>query len=194
LSAIKKLVLSLGLLAFVLPVVSVAGTGTASAGLSARRACTTDNPGTELITANGFRLAICAQVWYPDGPATSARGVVVMHTYKRSGTSWVDSTAQSITLNKAELLHNGAHALYFGQDVTNAGSVPDGANTCRVNGAAGSLISCSVPRTGRVSYYSTAWQGVAQNYTVRVTQASFRDASGQPHTWNDPSSLVSVID
>ena len=53
--------------------------------------------------------------------------------------------------------------------------------SCRVNSPSSSQIACSVPNTGRVAFYSTAFNGVAQGGQLEVYKVSWRDDVGQPH-------------
>lgn len=174
-SAIRKLLLPLGLLALVLPVVSVVGTGTASAGLSDRN-CANFPP------SNNRQLSICVQVWTSDSGIAQSRGVVVMHSYRLVSGGRVDSVAQSITVNSASFYAGGTLRNNFGQDVS--------PTTCRVNGPSSSLITCSVPNTDRVVFYGPGWNSYAASYAATVWRVSFRDDTGVPHVYDVNNSLL----
>ena len=170
-SAIRKLMLSLGLLGLVLPVLTVVGTGTASAGLTTPPNCHDYN------TTNNRQLSVCVQSWQSDAGAAQSRGVVTMHSYllvngRRAG----DVVSKSITINRAFFSPGSAALIAFGQD--------NGSGTCRVNSPSGSWITCSVPNTARVQYYSTAYPGHASKYVTTATRISFRDDTNTPHTWD----------
>jgi hypothetical protein len=118
------------------------------------------------------------------GP-TVTRGVVEMHTYKLLGgiNDWVDSTSQSITLELAGVDccgnapwpdgGNWRRVVNYGQQL--------GATTCRVNGSGGS-VSCSVPNTYRVAFYSPQIGAPNFNTFVNVARTvSWRDDRGVAH-------------
>jgi hypothetical protein len=81
--------------------------------------------------------------------------------------------SQSITLNDAILYSNSSIGKFYGIDY--------GPGTCRLNGAAGPVSSCSTPNTAAVSYYGAAYNGFGSIYTC-VFKVSWRDDRGVPHT------------
>jgi hypothetical protein len=170
----KRALLSLCLLSVMVAGLTVTGAAPASAGLSPTRTCKNFDTGDEIR-----RLSICARIWFND-TINQSRGVLEMHTYILVNGHWTDVTSQSITVNFASF--NGYDNLGILQFAFGFGnSLPSGGTTCRVNGPSGN-IACSVPNTGRVAFYSRAFNGTAPNYIVNVSEVSWRDDRGQPHT------------
>ena len=92
----------------------------------------------------------------------------------------IDRTSQSITVNQATfwpMNAAGKAIIPAGMDFGNDFS----SRSCRVNSPSSSQIACSVPNTGRVAFYSTAFNGVAQGGQLEVYKVSWRDDVGQPH-------------
>jgi hypothetical protein len=173
---LRRVLLSLCLLMMSVAGLTITNATPASAGLSpiAGRKCM------NFDSSNNRRLSICARGWVPDDGAYQWRGVVEMHTYILVNGHPVDRTSQSITVNQATFwpTNSAGTALFpsgidFGQDF--------GSNTCRVNSPTSSQITCSVPNTYRVAFYSKAWNGVAQGLKMDIYKVSWRDDVGQPH-------------
>jgi hypothetical protein len=174
---LRRALLSLCLLTMSVAGLTITNATPASAGLSplADRECM------NFDSSNNRRLSICARGWVPDDGAYQWRGVVEMHTYILVNGHPMDRTSQSITVNQATFwpTNSAGTALFakgidFGQDF--------GSNTCRVNSPTSSQITCSVPNTYRVAFYSKAWNGVAQGLKMDIYKVSWRDDVGQPHT------------
>lgn len=165
------------LLMFAALVVGIAGAPLLS-GNAAAAAPTTSYLSTRICedynTGDDLRqLSVCVSIWVNDTPGQS-RGVVDMHTYKLSqGQRVGDSVSKSITLNYAAFVPNTAPTrIDYGADEP---------NKCRLNSASGPVNSCSVPNTSRVTFYSTAFNGIAQSYEHCVNRVSWRDDRGQAH-------------
>ena len=173
---LRRVLLSLCLLTMSVAGLTITNATPASAGLSpleGRKCMNFDS-------SNNRRLSICARGWVPDDGAYQWRGVVEMHTYIWVAGHLMDQRSQSITVNQATFWPTDANgtALFpngidFGQDF--------GSNTCRVNSPTSSQITCSVPNTYRVAFYSKAWNGVAQGLKMDIYKVSWRDDVGQPH-------------
>jgi hypothetical protein len=179
---LKRVRISLCLLMMSVAGLTVAGAAPASAGLTPGRNCANfDDP-------DGRRLSVCARGWVADGGAYQWRGVVEMHSYILVNGHPVDVTAQSITVNQATFWPMNADGkaiipggIPFGQDQQ---------QRCRVNSPTSSQITCSVPNTGRVAFYSPAFNGVAQGGQLEIYKVSWRDDLGRPwiHESGSPSS------
>jgi hypothetical protein len=175
----KRVLLSLCLLSVTLAGLAVVGAAPASAGLSPTRSCANFETGDHVRM-----LSVCARIWISDPSPTQSRGVVEMHTFALVNGHWTDVTSQSITVNFANFNTfnvNGdlLRSLTFGADKSSS--------TCRVNGPSGK-IACGVPNAGRVAFYSTAFNGVAQRFETCVSGVSWRDDRGQPHFVNSGDS------
>ena len=173
---LRRVLLSLCLLMMSVAGLTITNATPASAGLSpiAGRKCM------NFDSSNNRRLSICGRGWVADAAPTQWRGVVEMHTYILVNGHPMDRTSQSITVNQATFwpTNSAGTALFakgidFGQDF--------GSNTCRVNSPTSSQITCSVPNTYRVAFYSKAWNGVAQGLKMDIYKVSWRDDVGVPH-------------
>jgi hypothetical protein len=99
-----------------------------------------------ILTGDGLRrMDVCAR-GYINGPADQTRGVVEMHTYRKSGSSWVDSRSQTITLKEAIVYCCGVSSVV-------KWGASNGNTTCRIDGPGGT-IGCMVKNDYRVAYYS----------------------------------------
>ena len=173
---LRRVLLSLCLLTMSVAGLTVTDATSASAGLSPLEGRVCAN----FDSSNNRRLSICARGWVADPAATQWRGVVEMHTYIWVAGRLMDQRSQSITVNQATFWPtdaNGtalfANGIDFGQDF--------GSDKCRVNSPTSSQITCSVPNTYRVAFYSKAWDGVAQGLKMDIYKVSWRDDAGQPH-------------
>jgi hypothetical protein len=173
----KRVFLFLCLLSVTVAGLTVLNAAPASAGLSPTRQCRN-------FTDGDRRLSVCARVWISD-PPTQSRGVVEMHTYAWVHGRWIDAMSQSITLNDGLFLARNDYVEY--------GQVQS-PRSCRVNGPSSSHITCSVPNTTRVAFYSTAFNGVAQSFENNVLKVSWRDDRGQPHIEEEyPFPLITFV-
>ena len=171
---LKRALLCLCLLTMSVAGLTVVGAPPASAALTPDRKCA------NFDSSNNRRLSICARGWVADPAATQWRGVVEMHTYILVNGHPIDRTSQSITVNQATfwpMNANGKAIIPAGIDFGNDFS----SRSCRVNSPSSSQIACSVPNTGRVAFYSTAFNEVAQGGRLEVYKVSWRDDVGQPH-------------
>ncbi len=167
-----KRVLCSCLLAVTIAGFTIVGAVPASAGLSPTRSCKDFETGDHVR-----RLSVCSRVWISDSGAAQSRGVVEMHTYISVNGRWIDVTSQSITINDAEFFTYRADGsrlghIHYGADVSQS--------TCRVNGPSGN-IGCGAANTGRVAFYSGAFNGVAQLFLNCVHRVSWRDDRGIAH-------------
>jgi hypothetical protein len=130
-----------------------------------------------ILTGDGLRrMDVCARGYVNGPPADQTRGVVEMHTYRKSGSGWVDSTSQSITLNGAYVhcCTDNRYVAAWGNEYNNNGS-------CRIDGPSGT-IGCLVKNDYRVAYYSAKISAPGFNsYQTEVFKVSWRDDRGIPH-------------
>ena len=145
------------------------------AGLDADWTC---SPKGAVYTGDGLRrLSVCLNTWVSDPYPTQWRAEVQLRSQKLYGNQWYDSVSQSITVNEAEIWTGdteGAGPRFpFGNDQD---------HKCRVNGAGSSQIACSVPNTSLVTFYSAAWNGVAQSVWSCTKRVTWRDDIGRAHT------------
>lgn len=129
-----------------------------------------------ILTGDGLRrMDVCARGWISNG-LDQTRGVVEMHTYRKSGSSWVDSTSQSITLNGAYVRCCPDY-----QAIAAWGNEYNNNSSCRIDGPNGT-VGCMVKNDYRVAYYSAriSAPGSSAFYT-EVFKVSWRDDRGIPH-------------
>jgi hypothetical protein len=101
-----------------------------------------------ILTGDGLRrMDVCARGWVTN-PSDQTRGVVEMHTYRKSGSSWVDSTSRTITLNGAyvQCCSDNRYVAAWGNEYNNNSS-------CRIDGPSGT-VGCLVQNDYRVAFYS----------------------------------------
>jgi hypothetical protein len=138
----------------------------------------------EIKRGDGLRRLLVYACGYSndDGIAERARIRIFPQAWDHTIRVWRSSTAQTITLEHAELRHTPApnHPVhyYFGKATSAGGS---GNDTCRIGSPAG-RIGCSVPNTNSVTFYSYARDFPAghdmQSFGFSV---SWRDDQGFPH-------------
>ena len=155
------------------------GGGVAASGLGARE-CGSILTGDRLL-----KLDMCTTyyAYAQTGNTRDYRFVVQLHSYRSNGAGgWVDSTAQSLTVNSTVLQSASAfdfgNVVDWGQDVAS--------NSCR-HGSPDGPIGCSVPNAVRADFYSGRLSGDIEAPTLRwrnlVFQVSWRDQYGHPHYW-----------
>ena len=173
---LRRVLLSLCLLTMSVAGLTVTDATPASAGLSplAGRVCK------NFDSSNNRRLSICARGWVPNDGAYQWRGVVEMHTYiwvagHPDGPEVAVDYRQPGDLLADECKRSGNHPRRY--------RFRPGfrLRQCRVNSPTSSQITCSVPNTYRVAFYSKAWNGVAQGLKMDIYKVSWRDDAGQPH-------------
>jgi hypothetical protein len=171
---IRRVLFSLCLVTVMVAGLTVTGAAPAWAGLTPTRTCKNFDTGDHVR-----RLSVCARIWFSDVDFNQSRAVVEMHTFILVNGHWIDVTSQSITVNKAHFNvqdANGASIFVF----LFGASQPGGQSTCRVNGPSGP-IACGLSNTGRVAFYSGAFNGGGFFFNVGVDQVSWRDDRGQAH-------------
>jgi len=174
--------LLLAVAAVVLPAAGPAAPAHASPG---PRVCT-GQPGQppDILRGDGLRkLSVCVNI---DFGGDFVEAVVTEHSYRKSGTSWISVTSQSVTLNWAFLWKKDSSTVWFpvvtyGQDYNT--------QSCRKNAWNGPL-GCSTPNVARMEYWSEVeliqsgkGYGVGDplDGASDPVEVSWRDDQGFPH-------------
>lgn len=158
------------------------------------RNCSSFNDSGDIGGGTGnLRLDMCAS-YYVYGNGHSYRFLIQLHAYRYvSGLGWIDSRAQSLTVNSTVVqdLYNGtwSNVLDWGQDVS--------PSTCRHDSPDGP-VGCSVPNAYRTDVYGAQLNydfgaGGAQLRTL-VLQVSYRDEFGTPHFYYPNKTSPSFVD